>query len=350
MARVLLILVLILFSGSIIANDSELKAIEHLDTIKKFLHVAPERSRAVIINNQESTNYLDNNKKIKWYTAGATIGLKLNDLNLFEDSLKKISYLINAKNLKHNQAHSLTLIGHYSLKRTLLDEARSSYNCLYSLSKAQDDKVKAAYRISNAFLNDGNIDNAEIIMKELLRIAVNRGKQNWLGPIKSTMGIYALYRKEYLVAEKFFTESMLMHQEHQNYSGEFNSILNLLLTFLLSESDKFERIEYRVARLSKKNKDSDRHKLFQLIQLVKTSKLEGDNKKHQGLAMQYFEQIKSSTVKKAATDFIFPQLKMTVIESKVTYKANWIREFLVKLECEVQPVNLHKILNDLSGF
>jgi len=350
MSRVYLLLVLIFFMGSSIAEDPESQAKQHLNAIEKFLHVAPERSRAVMTNHRESVEHLHNYNKIQWHTAGATIGLKLNDLDLFEQSLKELSKLTTTDNLKTNQTSLLTLLGHFSLMANLLDEAKPAYNCLYALSETPNDKVRAAYRVANAYLSDGDIVNAERIMKELLRVAIKQGNQSWLGPIKSTMGIYALYKKDYLTAETFFSESISMHQERQNYSGEFNSLLNLLLTFLLSDNEKFVRIEHRVTRLSQKNEDTDRNILLKLIQLVRTSKIEKNVEKYQNLAMQYFGQIESSTVKKAAKDFILPELKITPNEPPMNFKSNWVREFMLKLECQAEPTDLGKMLDDLSGF
>lgn len=332
------------------AENPESEAIKHLANINKFLSVAPERSRSILISYSDSVRFLDVQKKIAWHNAGATIGLKLNDLNLFETSLKRLVDLITRDNLKQHRVSSLALLGHYSLKSNFLIEAIYAYNCVYVSAENQNSKILAAYRIANAYLSAGNIDKAELIMKKLLSIAENQGKKSWFGPLKSTMGIYALHRKDYLVAEHFFVESMNAHQEIHNNSGEFNSLLNLLLTLALANSEKFERIEYRVARLSEKNKDMDRELLLKLILLLRSSKLNESDIKHKELANQYFEQIQSSTVKAAAEDFIFPALNIDIDKALPVTTPLWVTTSLKKLQCNAEAVNLKQVLADLSNI
>ncbi len=339
-----------LIQNNAYATDERLVALENLDYVKKFLNVAPERSRTRLLSSKDSLEKLTAHEKITWHKSGATIGLKLNDLKLFSSSLIALTNLISKENLYKHQLSTLALLGHYNLKSNYIDKAKSAYFCVFFLSKNEQEKIKAAYRISNAYLSENQIDQAELIMTKLLNIATQQNKLAWFGPIKSTMGIYALHRNEYLNAEKLFKESINAHQSIQNYSGEFNSGLNLLLTFALNNNPNYERINYRVTMLAKKNNDMDRALLLQLIKLVKSASESNNYDKYQKEAIQHYNNVQSSTVKAAARNFIFPSLKVKHDIPDLKPAPQWVDSAMSRLKCNDNEQSLNLVLNELEDI
>jgi len=81
-------------SCSVVAQPKS-SAVDSLEYIKKFSHVAPERSRQELIQSFHLGKELKLNKQVEWYTLGGTIGLKLNDLSLFKRSVSELGKIID---------------------------------------------------------------------------------------------------------------------------------------------------------------------------------------------------------------------------------------------------------------
>ncbi|GMM85489.1 hypothetical protein [Pseudoalteromonas sp. MTN2-4] len=334
-------------SSCLLAAQPKSSAVDSLEYIKKFSHVAPERSRQELIQSFHLGKELKLNKQVEWYTLGGTIGLKLNDLSLFKRSVSELGKLIDKNSSASEASTFLTLLGHYSLKSNYLSVAKQAYFCVFQKAKTDQNKLRASYRVSNSLLSEGNVTEAEKIMNQLLFIAEAKNLKAWLGGIKSTLGIYALHVKDYAKAKRLFKESMLAHQDFQNYSGEFNSGLNLLLSFALDSDNNFERIIDRVKGLANKNDDRDRLNLLRLIEILYEVKTIGLRSWHQEAATDILVKIESSTVRSAAKKFIWPELKLKVSEAKQQQAPNWITDKLVDFDCPVSEFYSKDIVESL---
>ena len=345
-------LLLSMLSTEAYSNSSAKQASEQLTYIDKFAKVAPERSREAIKQYGHLTKYLDKKAKQQWHMKGAEVGNRLNDLGLMERSLKKLSFLAVEDFSTENSTLKLTLLGHFSLKSYFLIEAQQAYSCFFSKTQAADGKLRGAYMIANSYLSLGDVKAAQSIVLRLYEVAKGLNKTSWFGAIQSTLGIYALHRKDYAVAARYFRDSMVQHQKVNRYSGEFNSALNLLLTFALDNSAKYERLLYRVVRLSVKNGDSDRMELIKLIKVLRKVKSDKYYRVDEAQVNRIMDNIQSSTVSTAAKEFILPYvLSSYQREAKWSKPApDWIKTILTNQLCFESKATLDDVIRSLETF
>ena len=349
-----------LLSAGAVGDENIQLAKAKLAYVIKFAKVAPERSRHAMIQYAHLSNYLDEADQLVWYATSAKVANRLNDIGLMEHALKQLFSLPSMRTLSVSTISHLTLLGHFALKSEYFIDASRAYYCVFDSSETKDGKLRGAYMIANSYLSLGNIEMAEQIMTRLYAIAKANNKSAWFGAMQSALGIYALHRKDYVSAASYFRQSMTEHQKQNKYSGEFNSALNLLLTFALANNDKYQRLLPRVVRLSSKNGDSDRKQLIELIKILRKVKMDVNQiKQVDKLAIDtIMASIQSSTVKAAARNFILPELFILPEpfilsaypdghnkKSDTNKELYWMQKVLDDYQCTKENIDVIKQLN-----
>jgi hypothetical protein len=200
--------------------------------------------------------------------------------------------------------------------------------------------LKSLYSISIAYLSLYDLKVAE----EIMLIVYEEAQKNKLktGSIGNALGVFALHRKDYETAAKYFKQSMDLNQRINRGIGEYNSGLNLLLTYTFSNNIYMSnRLVKRVERLGVLQNNSDRMKYFELIEvLAKVVKNGPLNQAEKVEAQEKIDTIASEFIKTAVNDFISPSLGIAVKPTSKIKKEvpEWMLAALDDMQCSKEAI------------
>lgn len=333
------------------ASLSKEDAIEKLYIIKKFAQLAPERSRTEIVNSTGFRILLSNKEQVDWLFHSAKIANRLNDLPLYETSLKSLYEFISI--LKANQkSEFLFLLGHFNLKSNYFFQANKTYICAPKKYAKGLFTLQSIYSLSivNSYLKKMSVaeDLMMIVHNELRKKKLDAS----FATTNNALGVFALHKKDYEAASKYFRSSMNIHQKMSFMSGEYNAGLNLLLSYVLHKNlTLYNRLVKRIERFNKQHNDPDKKLYFELIVMLadvidKGAYSELDKK----IATSKINSISSQLVKTASVDFIAPGLgvSITLPIDKAKIPPQWITDILLKEQCVNETITPEILLKMVS--
>ena len=334
------------------ASLSKEDAIEKLHIIKEFAQLSPERSRTEMANSTDFRVLLSNKEQVDWLFHSAKIANRLNDLPLYEMSLKSLYEFISI--LKANQkSEFLFLLGHFNLKSNYLFQANKAYICAPKKYSKGGFTLQSIYSLSivNSYLKKMSVaeDLMMIVHNELRKEKLDAS----FGATSNALGVFALHKKDYEAASKYFRSSMDIHQKMGFMSGEYNAGLNLLLSSVLHKNlTLYNRLVKRIKRFNKQHNDPDKKLYFELIvMLAEVIDTGAYSELGTEVATSKINTISSQIVKTASLDFIAPKLgvSITLPIDKVKSPPKWVIDILFKEKCvneTITPEILFKMANE----
>lgn len=329
-------LILCFFASHVEASLSKEAAIEKLLLIKSFSRAAPERSRTEIINSTDYRMLLNDIDQVDWLFHSVKVANRLNDIQLYEDSLKSLYEFGNM--FSPSQVRDfLLLLGHFNLKLSYFVEANKAYVCANKNHSKHQIPIQSLYSLSivNSYLK--NMIFAEELMMIVHKELAKEKSDTKLAVTSNALGVFALHKKDYETASEHFRKSMDIHQKTGSLSGEYNAGLNLLLSYVLNKNLTFyNRLIKRIERFNKQHNDPDKKLYFELIiMLANVIESENYSELDTKVATSKINEIESATIKTATVDFIAPHLGVNIVHPKEKLGASpqWVIDILNKEKC-----------------
>lgn len=336
----ILLLLNVFMAKDVQPNTGKLAAEDTLYYMKRFYNSEPNLSREKLFSNSHLRAQLTTKQQIQWLILTANIANKLNDLALFESSLKDLYSYFDSELSAKKKAAFLSLLGHYNLKTGNYSQSIQFYRCALKFYDSEQFTLHTKYSLSNAYQMIKEFSRAEAIMLQIYEKIDDSYSHSWKGSISNALGIFSLERKDYKQAAKYFRQAMDFYQEKDNAIKEYNSGLNLLLTFSLSRDiDMYNRLYNRMERMGLKHNDNDRNIYLEFIaRLTTQAELSNDDKQ---TINQRVEQIESSFIKSAITDYILPELgvEFAPVDNVVIKIPDWVNGVLIERSCDKIPTS-----------
>lgn len=247
-----------------------------LDEINKYRKANAPRALAILERNKGAEFQLSVLEQIEWNLAVVVIASNINDMTLERKALLRLHYLHNGKERVALSPQYLMYLGHHFVKASQPLIAMRAYSCAVSYTHGKKDLIPILYSLGVASNTAGNPTLSRMIFGWLKIQVANGDNQLWLALVSEALGIAALEDNEFTLASESFRVAMDIHQETTDRRAEFNSSLNLLLSFALRRDfDHFSRLEGRVRRLSRASSNKDLQIYFESIQATASSLRDG---------------------------------------------------------------------------
>lgn len=267
--RYFLFMLTICFSFRLVAEEQSSygRARYILDEIGKFQKANAPRAYAILQRHRALELQLSLIEQLEWNFTVVVISNNLDDMTLAVTGLERLHELSQQIDLGRLKVTYLMYLGHHFIKSSYQEKAIIAYACAIPLVEDARKLFPLLYSLGVAYKSNGQIDKGDTIFTWLDAYADNIGNLTWKALVSEALGISALERDEYQVASVHFREAMDIHQKNADRRSEFNSSVNLLLSFALAKNfERFDRLEGRVLRLSRASNNKDLHIYLEWIQ------------------------------------------------------------------------------------
>lgn len=243
-----------------------------LDEIGKYQKANAPRAYAILQRHSALESQLSLNEQLEWNFAVVVISSNLDNMALAVSGLKRIHALSLQMELGRHNIRYLMYLGHHFIRSSHQDKAIIAYACAIPQVEEPRKLFPLLYSLGVAYKSNGQNEKGDTIFIWLDSYADKIGNLAWKALVSEALGISALERNDYKTASIHFREAMDIHQKNADRRSEFNSSVNLLLSFALAKDfERFDRLEGRVLRLSRASNNRDLQIYLEWIQATEAT-------------------------------------------------------------------------------
>ncbi|TQF68042.1 tetratricopeptide repeat protein [Pseudoalteromonas luteoviolacea] len=250
MHKIVLFVILVLFSSMALASKSIEEQMDLLKEAQDYLSVKPSQTLQ-ILESMTAKESLPTALKIRWHIIRVRASVTTNQLDIVEQSLARLFTYDSHPYFNERLTTILSALGIWLRRKGHLREADISLVCAL---KYTDDERKRMLLINSRALvarHMGKHTKARELYKQAETIAKALNARSTMATINNNLGAIALDLGDYTLAEAQFRLALAGYQEVAKRSGHITAGLNLLLVFVINgEVTNYQRLYGPVAALT----------------------------------------------------------------------------------------------------
>ncbi len=289
MFRLLIFIMITFMIHSVSAEPESESLLSKLSEAKDYLRIQPSVSSIILKKHLPQIGQLTINEQLTWHQNLLRASIALNDLNQVEQTVKVMLLYPELEKETDKFVSLLSSLGIFLRRTGYPHESILLFDCgLEQPIKSEEQRISLLISKGSSLSSLNKYSQAKATYAQALKLAKQQNAEVLISAIYNTLGIMALKEGDYTLAKEYLINALQLSQNISRRSGQIVAGLQLLrLSILSDEPMLYDRLHYRISRLTLVSESEVRHAY--LFWIEKAHKVSKGNK----LSVQEKEQLLS---------------------------------------------------------
>lgn len=261
MRRLLFFTIIIFITPFIAAEPTAENLLAKLAEAKDYLRVKPSVTANILKEHLSEIGKLSIEEQLSWHQNLLRASISQNDLTQVETTARAMLDYPDLIKRTDKFVSLLSSLGIYLRRKGHPKESIWLFDCgLNQPIKNEKQKISLLLSKGNSLSYLDNNIEAKASYAQALQIAKQINAKVYKSAIGNTLGIMAIKEGEYALAKEYLVEALQISQDISRRSGQIVAGLQLLMLSVLSNDPMlYERLHYRISRLTLATNNESRH-------------------------------------------------------------------------------------------
>lgn len=260
---------------SVSAESASESLLSKLSEAKDYLRIQPSVSSKILKKHLPQIGQLAIDEQLTWHQNLLRASIALNDLNQVEQTVKVMLSYPELEKETDKFVSLLSSLGIFLRRTGYPQESILLFNCgLEQPIKNEEQRISLLISKGSSLSSLNQYSQARSTYAQALQLAEQQNAEVLISAIYNTLGIMAFKEGDYTLAKEYLIHALQLSQNISRRSGQIVAGLQLLrLSILSDEPMLYDRLHYRISRLTLVSESEVRHAyLFWIEKAHKVSK------------------------------------------------------------------------------
>lgn len=299
MLRLLIFIMIVFKVHSVSAESASESLLSKLSEAKDYLRIQPSVSSRILKKHLPNIAQLTINEQLSWHQNLLRASIALNDLNQVEQTVKVMLSYPELEKETDKFVSLLSSLGIFLRRKGHPHESILLFNCgLEQPIKNEKQRISLLISKGSSLSSLNQHSQAKATYAQALQLAKQLNAEVLISATYNTLGIMSLKEGDYTLAKEYLINALQLSQNISRRSGQIVAGLQLLrLSILNNEPMLYDRLHYRISRLTLVSESEVRHAyLFWIEKAHKVSKGNKLSAQEQNELLNKINQIKPISV------------------------------------------------------
>ncbi|TWX68744.1 hypothetical protein ESZ36_09730 [Colwellia demingiae] len=261
MLRLQLFIMITFMIHSVSAEPASESLLSKLSEAEDYLRIQPSVSSRILKKHLANIGQLSINDQLTWHQNLLRASIALNDLNQVEKTVKVMISYPELEKETDKFVSLLSSLGIFLRRTGHPHESILLFNCGLEQPIKNDKQIISLLISKGSSLSSLNkYSQAKATYAQALQLAKQQNAEVLISAIYNSLGIMALKEGNYSLAKEYLINALQLSQKISRRSGQIVAGLQLLrLSILNNEPMLYDRLHYRISRLTLVSESDVRH-------------------------------------------------------------------------------------------